>query len=146
MNAVKKYALYVIIGLLAGGVGVAVLCQRVYSGRLRVAEADYTARIAAVESRSEQLAERIGELEGQLTDSLRNAAELRNQLDASRRIAEQLRSENSRLREAITASELENKRLGEAIISAAERLDAVIGAGGNITDRIERIENLIREL
>jgi septal ring factor EnvC (AmiA/AmiB activator) len=153
INTIKKYALWFVIGVIIGSVLVAVLSERIHAGRLRDAEADYTARIAAVESRSRQLAERTRELESQLAASVQNAAELREQLERSLGDTDQLRGQLStsrrnaaELRNKFAASQSENNRLRTELTAATDQLDGIIGAGCSVTERIERIEGLIREL
>lgn len=146
MNAVKKYIICIVVGLLVGSVAATVFSSRVHSERLRDAEADYFERTAAVESRSRELAARARELEDQLTASIQNAAELREQLDASRRAAEQLRIANQHLGESIAAVTAENNRLRESLTAATSQLDGAISTGEGITERIERIAELVREL
>jgi len=153
INTIKKYALWFIIGAIIGSVAVAVLSERLHAGRLRDAEADYLSRTAAVEDRSQQLAERVRELEGQLDASQRDAAELREQLERSIGDAEQLRSQlsasrrdSAELRNQLASSQAENSRLREQLTAATDQLDGAIGTGGAITRRIERITELVREL
>ena len=146
VNAFKKYALWFVVGLIIGSLAVTMLSSRIHASRLRAAETDYFERAAAVESRSQQLAGRIAELENELTASVQRAGELRNQLTESRRTAEQLRIANNQLRESINTSTDENNRLRESLAAATDQLDGIIGAGNSITKRVERITELVRAL
>lgn len=146
MNAIKKYIICIVVGLLIGGVAATVFGSRIHSERLRDAENDYLERVADVEARSERLTDTVTELESQLTASVQRAGELRKQLDASRRTTEQLRIANQRLGESIAGIQSENNRLRESLAAATDQLDGIIGTGNGITARIERITELVREL